>query len=614
MDKSVKSLDHVTLRFAGDSGDGSQLIGTQFTEESAALGNVAATFPDYPAEIRAPAGTLSGVSGFQVCFGREDVHTPGDRLDMLVAMNPAALKVNLADVRPGGTIVVNQDAFTEENFAKAGYAADPLRDGSLSQYSVVAVPVTTLTTRAVEELNLPRKLAERPRNFFALGLALWLFERPMESTLEFIRSKFGKDPAVERANTLALKAGYTYGLSTEQFTSRFRVPAARLAPGTYRNIIGNQALTLGFVTAGRLAGIPVFYASYPITPASEILQELSNLKEYDVRTFQAEDEISAVGAAIGASFGGAIGITGTSGPGLSLKVESINLAVMAELPLVVVDVQRAGPSTGMPTKVEQGDLLLALYGRAGESPVIVTAPTSPSDCFRAALEAVRLAVKYMTPVILLSDMYLSASSEPWRVPALEDLPPVPVRFARDPAAFRPYARDPETLARPWAVPGTPGLEHRIGGLEKMDVTGEVTYDPENHQRMVKLRAQKIARAVRDVPDAAVGGAPEGDLLLLGWGGTAGAITSAGELLSARGLSVGWTCLAHLNPFPKNLGEVLRRFRKVLVPELNLGQLAEVVRSRYLVDAVPFPKVKGKPFLVGEIEEGALAFLKEGRIP
>ena len=614
MANSVKSLDHMTIRFAGDSGDGSQLIGTQFTEETAALGNVVATFPDFPSEIRAPAGTLSGVSGFQVCFGSEDVRTPGDRLDMLVAMNPAALKVNLADVRPGGTIVVNEDAFTEVNLAKAGYDANPLHDGSLAQYSLVAVPITSLTSRAVEELNLPRKLAERPRNFFALGLALWLFERPMESTLEFIRTKFGKDKTVERANTLALKAGYTYGLSTEQFTNRFRVPPARLAPGTYRNIIGNQALALGFVTAGRLAGLQILYASYPITPASEILQELSSLKEYDVRTFQAEDEISAVGAAIGASYGGAIGITGTSGPGLSLKIEAINLAVMAELPLVVVDVQRAGPSTGMPTKVEQGDLLLALCGRSGESPAVVIAPTSPSDCFRAAMEAVRLAVKYMTPVILLSDMYLSASSEPWRVPAPEDLPPLPVRFARDPATFRPYARDPETLGRPWAIPGTPGLEHRIGGLEKMDVTGEVTYDPENHQRMVKLRAEKIARVARDIPDATVNGAPEGELLLLGWGGTAGAIISAGERLRARGRAVGWTCLSHINPFPGNLGGILGRFRKILVPELNLGQLTEVVRSRFLVDAVPLPKVKGKPFLVGEIEEGALAFLKEGRKP
>ncbi len=611
MTKSVTPVDHVTIRFAGDSGDGSQVIGTQFTEESAALGNVTVTFPDYPAEIRAPAGTLSGVSGFQVCLGGEDVHTPGDQLDVLVAMNPAALKVNLPDVRPGGTILVNQDAFTTENLEKAGYASDPLHDGSLGQYTVVPVPITTLTARAVEELKLPRKQAERPRNFFALGLALWLFERPMESTHNFIRTKFGRDETVARANTLALEAGYHYGATTEQFTGRFRIPPAHLPPGRYRNLMGNQALAIGFVAAGRTAGLPVFYASYPITPASEILHELSNLKEFDVRTFQAEDEISAVGAAIGASYGGSIGITGTSGPGLSLKSEFINLAVMVELPLVVVDVQRAGPSTGMPTKVEQSDLLMALHGRSGESPLIVLAPSSPADCFRIAMEAIRLAIKYMTPVIALSDMYLAVSSEPWRVPAPEELPRIPLHFAKDPATFRPYARDPETLARPWAVPGTPGLEHRIGGLEKFDVTGEVSYDPENHQRMVRLRAEKIARAVRDVPDVVVHGAQEGDLLMIGWGCPCGAIAAAAERMRRAGRAVGWAGLTHLNPMPANLGDVLRRFRKVLVPELNLGQLASVLRSRYLVDAIPLPKVKGKPFLVREIEEGAEAVL-EGR--
>jgi 2-oxoglutarate/2-oxoacid ferredoxin oxidoreductase subunit alpha len=611
----IRELDQVTLRFAGDSGDGAQLIGQLFAEDAALAGNDLATLPNYPAEIRAPGGSLPGVSGFQICFSRKDVYTPGDQPDVLVAMNPAALKVCLPEMAAGGAVIVNADAFDELGLHKAGYASDPRRDGSLRDFQTFEVPMTALTLKAVEAMGLPRKQAERPRNFFALGLVLWLYDRPLDAIIDFVRRKFGTNESVARANELALRAGWDYGAGTESFAVRSAVPAANLPPGEYRNVNGNQALALGLVTAGRIAGLTVFYGHYPITPASSIMEELAPLKAYDVRTFQAEDEMAAVGAAIGASWGGAIGATGTSGPGLALKMESISLAVAAELPLVVIDVQRAGPSTGMPTKVEQGDLLMALAGRHGESPVPVLAALTPADCFDAAIEAVRIAVKYMTPVILLSDAYLAGSSEPWRIPDVASLPKIDIKFASAPAGtkggevpFNPYARDPITLARPWAPAGTPGLEHRIGGLEKADVTGVVSYDPENHERMTLLRAEKVARIAADIPEIVIEGNKTGDLLVLGWGSTAGAIRAACERLRGNGHKVSCACLRYINPMPRNLGGALKKFKKVLVPELDLGQLCLLIRARYLVDAIPFGKVKGRPFLISEIERKCLETL------
>jgi 2-oxoglutarate ferredoxin oxidoreductase subunit alpha len=598
----VQELDRVTIRFAGDSGDGMQLAGLQFTNTSAFYGNDVSTLPDYPAEIRAPAGSLPGVSSFQVSFSSYDIYTPGDAPDVLVAMNPAALKTNLPDLPKGGTIVVNVDEFTEANLKKAAYEANPLEDGSLSGYRVIKVPISTLNSRALKDSGLTQQQIDRMRNSFALGLMFWLYERPLEPTLRWFEQKFAKNPAVAKANEATLKAGYHFGETAELFPVHYRVPRAHLAPGRYRNITGNEATALGFLAASRLSGRPLVYASYPITPASDILEELARLRHFGIKTVQAEDEIAAIGAAIGAAFGGAIGVCASSGPGIALKAEGVNLAVMAELPIVIFDIQRAGPSTGMPTKTEQADLLQAMFGRNGESPVAIVAPATPTECFSMAIEAFRLAIKYMTPVIYLSDGYLGSGSEPWRIPALDDMAKIDVRFASDPATFKPYARDPETLARPWAIPGTPGLEHRIGGLEKSDVSGNVSYDAENHMRMVTYRAEKIAGIARELPDVEVIGDREGDLLVLGWGSTYGAILSAVQRARADGLSVSHAHLRYLNPFPENIGDVLSRFRKVLVPELNLGQLRMLVRARYLVDAEGINRVTGRPFKIAEIEE------------
>ncbi|HXF04561.1 MAG TPA: 2-oxoacid:acceptor oxidoreductase subunit alpha [Blastocatellia bacterium] len=596
----IEELETVTVRFAGDSGDGMQLTGTQFSNTTAIVGNDLGTFPDFPAEIRAPAGTLPGVSAYQICFSSRDIRTPGDQPDVLVAMNPAALKVHLPDLPEGGMIIVNTDAFTEQNLKKAGYSSNPLEDGSLAKYRVFKIPITTVNMSALREINLPAKDKERCKNFWALGLMYWLFDRPLEPTLRWIEEKFKKNPELAKANATALRAGYAYADASEIFTTHYRVKKAQIAPGVYRKITGNEALALGLIAASELAGHPLFYASYPITPASDILHELAVHKNFGVRTFQAEDEIAAMCAAIGASFVGYLGATGTSGPGMCLKSEAINLAVMTELPVVILDIQRAGPSTGMPTKTEQGDLLQALFGRNSDSPLVVLAPATPSDCFYMAIEAFRLATKYMTPVIVLSDGYLANGAEPWKLPSLEELPKIEIKFRTDPNGFYPYQRDPETLARPWAIPGTPGLEHRIGGLEKQHITGNVSYDPENHQLMTHLRAEKIARVAQDIPDVEVFGDTEGELLVVGWGGTYGAITSAVEQVQAKGLPVSSIHLRYLNPLPRNLGQVLSRFRKVLVPELNMGQLVFLLRAKYLVDAIPFNKVKGRPFKISEL--------------
>ncbi|RMG53212.1 MAG: 2-oxoacid:acceptor oxidoreductase subunit alpha [Acidobacteria bacterium] len=598
----IQELETVTIRFSGDSGDGMQLTGTQFTNTTALAGNDLATLPDFPAEIRAPAGSLPGVSSFQVCFSSHDIRTPGDQPDVLVAMNPAALKVNLPELVDGGVIIINTDGFNEVNLKKAKYDSNPLEDGTLARYRVYKIPITSLTLKALKDVNISHKQAERCKNFFALGLMYWLYDRPIDATLKWIERRFADQPELIQANQTALRAGYAYGEATEMFTTHYRVRRAAIEPGVYRNVTGNEATALGFVAASQLAGRPLFYASYPITPASDILHALARYKNFGVKTFQAEDEIAAMCAAIGAAFAGNLGLTGTSGPGLALKSEAINLAVMAELPVVVVDVQRAGPSTGMPTKTEQADLLQALFGRNSDSPVAVVAPATPADCFIMAIEAFRLATKYMVPVIYLSDGYLGNGSEPWRIPSLDELPRIELQFRTDPEGFYPYLRDERTLARPWALPGTPGLEHRIGGLEKEHITGNVSYDPDNHMLMTQLRAEKVARIAEDIPDVEVFGAPQGELLVVGWGSTYGAITSAVEHLQARGVSVSSVHLRYLNPFPRNLGAVLSRFEKILVPELNYGQLALVLRARYLVETISFPKVKGKPFKIAEIVE------------
>ncbi|HEY7784186.1 MAG TPA: 2-oxoacid:acceptor oxidoreductase subunit alpha [Pyrinomonadaceae bacterium] len=608
-EKNLQEVETVTIRFAGDSGDGMQLTGTQFTNTSAVVGNDISTLPDFPAEIRAPAGSLPGVSGFQLNFSSQDIKTPGDQPNVLVAMNPAALKVNLADLDEGGTIIVNTDSFTPENLKYANYASNPLEDGSLAGYRVHKLPITTLNMNALKgNVELSRKEIDRSKNFFALGVLYWLYDRPMDNTLSWIRSKFSKSPELGKANEIALKTGYNFADTTEVFTTHYTIRKAKIAPGKYRKITGNEATAIGFVAAAQLADRPLFYGSYPITPASDILHELARHKNFGVKTFQAEDEIAAVCAAIGASFAGQIGLTGTSGPGVALKQEAIGLAVMTELPLVIVNVQRGGPSTGLPTKTEQADLFQAVWGRNGECPAIVVAPATPADCFHMAIEAVRLAVKYMSPVFYLSDGYLANGAEPWAIPQVADLPTISVKFANDPATFMPYARDPETLARPYAVPGTPGLEHRIGGIEKQHITGNVNYDPENHQLMVKLRQEKIDRVANDIPLVETFGPATGKVLVLGWGSTYGSIASAVERLQAEGKSVSAAHLRHLNPFPKNLGEILRGFETVIVPEMNLGQLCTMIRARYLVDAVPFSKVKGRPFQIREIVQKVEEYL------
>jgi 2-oxoglutarate ferredoxin oxidoreductase subunit alpha len=604
----VEERDSVTIRFCGDSGDGMQLAGTQFTNASAILGNDISTLPDFPAEIRAPAGTLAGVSGFQVHFSSRDIHTPGDKLDTLVAMNPAALKTNLKDLQPGGILIVNTDAFGTSDLHKAGYTSNPLEDGSLKGYRLVRVPINSLNREAVSAVKLSPREADRCKNFFALGLVYWLYERSMEPTLRWIREKFAKNPAVLEANTRTLKAGYNYGETIEALPVHYRVPKAQIKPGKYRKITGNEALALGLVTAANLANKGLVYATYPITPASDILHHLSELKRYGVRTIQAEDEIAAMGMAIGAAFGGALGVTATSGPGICLKSEAIGLAVMTELPVVIIDVQRGGPSTGLPTKTEQADLLQAMFGRNGECPAAIVAPCSPADCFTMAFEAIRIAFRFMTPVFLLSDGYIANGAEPWLIPRVDDLPKLTVQHPTRPnsngngeAHFLPYKRD-ERLVRQWALPGTPGLEHRIGGLEKEDVTGNVSYDPANHEHMVRTRAQKIANIANEIPELSVVGPAEGELLVIGWGGTHGATLSAVERAQRKGYKVAQAHLRYLNPMPKNTGDVLRRYKKVLVPELNSGQLRLLLRSTYLVDAIGLNKVQGRPFLVSEIEQ------------
>ena len=610
--ESVTQLDRVTIRFAGDSGDGMQLTGSQFTATTALFGNDVSTLPDYPAEIRAPAGSLPGVSGFQISFSSGDIHTPGDRPDVLVAMNPAALKVNLGDLVPGGGIIVNTDAFNDINLKKAGYAVDPLHDGSLQGYNLYEIPMSTMVTGACEGLGLTSKQIELTKNFFALGVMFWLYERSMAGTEKWIAEKFSGKDAIAEANKRALNAGYAFGETTEIFHTHYRVAPAHLAPGTYRNITGNEATALGFVMASTLAARDLFLASYPITPASDILHQLSSYKHLGIKTVQSEDEIAAIGAAVGAAYGGAMGMTTTSGPGMALKAEMLGLAVMVELPLVVVDVQRAGPSTGMPTKTEQGDLLMSMFGRNSDSPIPVIAPATPAECFTMAIEAWRIALKHMTPVVYLSDAFLATGAEPWKIPQASDLPSIAIENAppSDRGGFRPYQRDPETLARPWAIPGTKGLEHRIGGLEKLDELGTVSYDPDNHHRMNLLRAEKVARVARDIPATEVWGDSEGDLLILGWGSTYGSIRSATERLRERGKSVSHAHLRYLNPLPNDLGDILKRFKRVLLPELNLGQLRMLLRAKYLVDIVGFNLVRGKPFQIGEIEAKAESLLGE----
>jgi 2-oxoglutarate/2-oxoacid ferredoxin oxidoreductase subunit alpha len=603
--KQVRQLDRVVIRFAGDSGDGMQLTGDRFTSETAQLGNDISTLPNFPAEIRAPAGTLPGVSSFQVHFADFDILTPGDAPDVLVAMNPAALKANISDLKAGADIIVNTDEFTKRNLTKVGYVGSPIEDGSLAGYALHPVALTSMTVKALEGLGVSKKDAERAKNMFALGLLSWIYSRPHASTLAFLERKFASRPDLATANVTAFKAGWNFGETTEDFSVRYEVKPARMTPGNYRNITGNTALALGLVAAGVRSGLPVFLGAYPITPASDILHELSKHKKFGVTTIQAEDEIAAIGLALGASYGGALGVTSTSGPGVALKSETISLAVALELPLIIIDVQRAGPSTGMPTKTEQADLSMALYGRHGEAPVAVIAPCSPADCFDSAIDAARIAVTYRTPVILLSDGYIANGSEPWRLPDVTELPDLRVEFATAPNSadgetFLPYLRDQATLARPWAVPGTPGLEHRIGGLEKADITGDISYDPANHDFMVRTRAARIEAI--EVPDLEVDDAgATSPVLVLGWGSTYGPIGAACRALRQRGVPIAQAHLRHLAPMPKNVGEVLARYERVVIPEMNLGQLAQVIRARYLVDVLSYNQVRGLPFTSVELE-------------
>jgi len=599
----VEELESVVIRLAGDSGDGMQLTGGQFTRTAALVGNDISTLPDFPAEIRAPAGSLPGVSSFQLNFSSHEIYTPGDAPNVLVAMNPAGLKTNLGDLEEGGILIINTDAFNKTNLGKARYNSNPLEDGSLSRYRVFKIPISSLNTRAMEGLDMTQRQIDRCKNFWALGLLFWLYNRPLEPTISFLESRFKtRAPVIYEANKRALNAGYNYGDTTEIFTTAYRVRRAKLPAGTYRNITGAEAGAMGFVTAARLAGKPLFYGSYPITPASEVLHEIAQYKNFGVRTFQAEDEIAAVTSAIGAVFGGSLAMTASAGPGISLKSEGINLAHMVELPLVIADIQRAGPSTGMPTKTEQGDLYQCMFGRNSDAACAIVAPATPGDCFYMAIEAFRLATKFMTPVFYLSDGYLGNGSEPWRIPQARDLEAIKISHPTDPKDFQPYLRDPDTLARPWAIPGTPGFEHRIGGLEKANITGNVNYDPQNHEYMTRIRNEKIARIANYIPEQFVHGDPEGKLLVLSWGSTYGAAITAVDALREKGASISHAHLRYLNPFPKNLGDILQRFQNVLIPELNLGQLLLLIRGKYLVDAVGLSKVQGLPFKVSEIRE------------
>jgi len=602
----VKELEDVVIRFAGDSGDGMQLTGSQFTNTAAIIGNDISTFPDYPAEIRAPAGTLGGVSGFQVHLAEHDIWTPGDNPDVLVAMNPAALKVSLPDLEKGAIIIVNTDAFTAGNLKKAGYESNPLEDGSLKDYKVIKVPITMLNRNAVQEVEgLNKKDVDRSKNFFALGLVYWMFDRPLEPSIEWVKKKFGKrNPTAVKANIKALQTGYFYGETAEIFQMRFRIKPASLPPGTYRKVSGSEAAAMGLVTAAKKAGKLLFYGAYPITPASDILHNLAPLRNYDVITFQAEDEIAAMGATVGAAFAGAMAVTGTSGPGVALKSEALNLAVMLEVPLVIINVQRGGPSTGLPTKVEQSDLYQIMFGRNGESPMPVIAASSPSDCFNTAIEAYRLAVRSMAPVAMMMDGYLANSSEPWNIPDPDSIEPIVIEHPTEPngpdGRFLPYKRDPITMARPWAIPGTPGLEHRVGGLDKAPETGNVSYAPEHHQQMVNERAAKVARLADIIPEQKLFGPKEGELLVIGWGGTYGAIHAAVAQAQAKGQSVAQAHIRYLNPFPRNLGYILQNYDKILVAELNMGQLATLLRDHYLVDVLTLNKVQGRPFKISEV--------------
>ncbi len=600
MEKEILELSDVTVRFAGDSGDGMQLTGMQFTNTTALVGNDLSTLPDYPAEIRAPIGTTYGVSGFQLHFSSMDIQTPGDSPDVLVAMNPAALKVNVKDLKHNAYIIININAFDSKNLKLAGYETNPLEDGSLEGYNVIQVPLSKLTNKALEASGLSAKEIGRCKNFFALGMMYWLYSRPFEPTLKWIKDKFKDSPLIGSANEKALMAGYYFGENTELFTTRYQVEPAKLPKGVYRNISGNEALAIGFVTASVKSGLPLFLGSYPITPASDILHELSKHKNFGVRTFQAEDEIAAITASIGAAFTGALAITTTSGPGLALKTEAVGLAVMTELPIIIIDVQRGGPSTGLPTKTEQSDLQQAINGRNGEAPVVVIAPSTPAECFNMALEAARLATKYMVPVLYLSDGYIANGSEPWLIPNPEEIPEIKVKFRTEKEGFAPYLRD-ENLTRPWALPGTPGLEHRLGGLEKANISGNVSYDPENHEFMVRLRAQKVKNIENDIPELEVTGDIDADLLVIGWGGTFGSISEAVTRVRKNGKKVAQAHLKYLNPFPINTGEVLKRYKHIVCPELNMGQLAKFLKAEYLVDIDSFTKIQGLPFKSSEIE-------------
>jgi 2-oxoglutarate ferredoxin oxidoreductase subunit alpha len=594
-------IDRAVIRFAGDSGDGMQVTGSQFTNTVALYGNDIATFPDFPAEIRAPAGTLPGVSGYQLHFSSNEIYTPGDAVDVLIVMNAAALKMNVADLKANGILIVNSEAFAETDLRKAQMTSNPLEDHSLDKYRLFPIELERLTKAALDHLGLDAKSISRCKNFFALGMCYWLYNRSMDGTTRYIEEKFAKKPLLVEANKLAMKAGYSYCEATEAFQISYEIPPAQLEPGLYRNMSGNQALALGFITASQKSGLKLFQGSYPITPASDILHELAQYKDFGVITFQAEDEIAAITSAIGAAYAGALAITTTSGPGMALKTEALGLAVAVEIPLVICDIQRGGPSTGLPTKTEQADLMQALFGRNSEAPIPVIAPATPSDCFWAAVEASRIAVKYMVPVIILSDGYLANGAEPWKIPDLDSIPDFTVKFASDPVDFKPYRRNPDTLARPWAIPGTPGLEHRVGGLEKQDVTGNINYEPLNHENMVRIRAAKVEGIVQDIPDIVPAGDPDGDLLVVAWGSTHGAITAAVKSQRELGHRIGHAHLRHLNPLPKNLGEILERYKKVLVPELNMGQLLWLLRAKYLVNATGLNKIQGRPFKQSELE-------------